>query len=108
MNEMEPLDIAALSQSNFTSYLESEFTIGIEGSDDVVTLTLLEISEYPDHRPEDMRSGRAPFGLVFGCSTHKIPQSTYCLNHDTLAPLVIFLSPFELYEDGHKLEAIFS
>lgn len=48
------------------------------------------------------------FSLAFGCPTHPLPQGTYRLAHESLGAMVIFVNPFETYEQGHKLEAVFA
>lgn len=108
MNEMESLDIASVEQETFNPHLNSQFTIATEDGGESVVLVLEGTSEYPDHRPSDQQTDRKPFALVFSCATHPLEQGTYHLKHDALSPFLVFLSPFEAYENGHKLEAIFA
>ena len=108
MNDLEPLDLATLEKESVEVHLNSEFQLEVPGNDELAVLKLTEVSHYPDHRPPESRSGRPPFSAVFICKTHQMPQGTYCLKHEVLAPLVVFLSPFESGEEGLKLEAVFS
>jgi hypothetical protein len=107
MNE-EELDVALLEKATLEKHLNSEFQIEVEEPDQAIVLELLEVSPFPDHRPEGEREGRAPFSAVFGCATHQVPQNSYMLTHPTLGRAVIFLTPIDNYKDGHKLEAVFS
>lgn len=108
MNEQELLDIGKASLETFEPHLGTDFTLGSEESDVVLTLTLESATLFTDYRPEDQRTGRPPFCLVFACKTHMIPQGTYLIEHETLAPFAAFFSPFEAYEEGCKVEVIFN
>lgn len=103
MSDLEKLDLAY-----FKPHQGSIFTLPATEGEDDLNLELQDVSDLPDRRPEGEKSGRAPFVLVFACKTTKLPQGVYRLEHETLDPLEIFLSPFEAYEDGHRLESIFN
>lgn len=105
---METLDVATVGLETFIPHLKSHFTIATADGEEPILLVLEEGSKYPDYRPADQQSGRKPFSLVFSCSTFPLEQGTYGLKHDSLAPFLIFLSPFEAFENGHKLEAVFA
>ena len=105
---METLDIATAGLETFSTHLDSQFSIATEDGGDAVVFVLEEVSGYPDKRPADQQGGRKPFSLVFACATHPFEQGTYQLQHEALAPFQVFLSPFEAFENGHKLEAIFA
>ncbi len=94
--------------SLFKPHLETVFTLLTPEGEEDLKLALLEAEEIKDHRPRGERSGRPPFALVFGCETFLIPQGTYRLEHDILDPIEIFLSPFEAYHKGSKLESVFN
>ena len=107
MNDKEDLDPGDLTVAMFTPLVGSVFSLG-PADGEAVELTLLEALPAKDHRPTGSQAGRAPFSLAFGCASHPLPQGTYRLEHETLGSMVMFMSPFETYEKGHKLEAVFT
>jgi len=105
--DTEQLDLATVDRRVFEGHLNSEFAIEVEDQEENIPLTLIEVSEYPDHRPADQQTGRKPFGLIFHCKAGHLNQGTYNLTHPELAPCLLFLSPFEGDPDGGcKVEAI--
>lgn len=107
MNDPRPIDIGTLEMEVLEEFQNSEFRVEEEGREAIV-LTLLEVTATPDHRPEGQKEGRAPFSAVFGSPVVALPQGTYCLRHESLGQMTVFISPFEAYHEGHKLEAVFS
>ena len=105
---MATLDVASVGRESFEPHLNSSFKVSHENSDESVEVTLLECSEYPDHRPNDQKKARKPFSIVLGCKTHPLEQGTYQFKHNALGEFSAFLSPFEVYEDGHKFEIVFA
>lgn len=105
MPDQEPMDLASVNEESFRPHLNSEFTI--QSDDGAIPLTLTEVTEYPDHRPEGA-SFRKPFGLVFKCEVGVLGQGVYRLEHAALPPGEIFLSPFEGGEGWCKVEAVFN
>ena len=103
MSSLEQLDL-----NHFKPHQGTTFTLPTPEGEDDLELELQDVSDLPDHRPEGDKSGRAPFVLVFACKTFKVPTGMYRLEHGKLAPLDIFLSPFESYEDGCRLESVFN
>ena len=103
MTQSDPLELA-----HFLPHLETIFTLPTPEGEEDLKLELQDASKLTDHRPEDDRSGRAPFVLVFACKTRLIPQGNYHLEHEELDPVLLFLSPFESYHEGSRLEAIFN
>lgn len=106
MPGLDPIDVATTGGDRFLPFVGTAFRAsqGGEGT----TLTLLEVTEYPDHTPDGGPGSRKPFGLVFQCAAAMLPQGIYALEHPELGPCEIFLSPFEGSENGCKLEAIFN
>jgi hypothetical protein len=103
MDQTAPMELA-----HFKPHLETLFTLPTPDGEEDLKLALLDASEIKDQRPESDRSGRAPFVLVFACKTFLISQGVYRLEHDVLDPVEVFLSPFEAYHEGSKLEAVFN
>lgn len=107
MPDLEAIDLATVTDSVFRPHLNSEFMVRA-GEDAQLALTLVDIAEYPDHRPEEASSSRKPFGLIFRCDAGVLEQGCYAIAHAALPPCELFLSPFEGGDGWCKLEAIFN
>jgi hypothetical protein len=106
-NENQEIDPGDLTLEMFEPHLNSEFHLD-QDSEVPVVLRLLEALSASDHRPSEEQQGRSPFTLVFACDEVPLPQGTYCLSHDVIGTVSIFMTPFAVHEQGHKLEAVFS
>ena len=109
MSEVEQIDLAAVQDSDFRPHVDTEFVIRGDGGEIAdIPLTLIEVSEYPDHRADDERHNqkRKPFGLVFKCDVGVLAQGTYRFEHAKLPPLELFVSPFDGGENWCKVESI--
>lgn len=117
MSGTEQIDIGTVEDSTFRPHLNSEFSIrskpdvvdGEEAPEEqIIPLTLVEISHYPDHRDEDERfnQNRQPFSLVFKCDLGVLNQACYRFEHAELPPFDLFVTPIEGGEDWCKLEAV--
>jgi len=106
MPDLETIDLATVDESTFRPHVDSEFTLRCEAGE--FPVTLMSIAEYPDHRAEDERQRRKPFGLVFQCGSTVLAQGIYTVGHPDLPSCDLFLSPFDGGEGWCKLEAIFN
>jgi len=103
----DQIDISTVDDSEFRQHLNTEFTISCEGEDvPDIKLLLEDISDYPDHREEDERQKRKPFGLIFKCGSGMLEQGVYRLEHSELPPCELFISPYEGGDGWCRLEAI--
>ena len=102
------MDSGDLNFALFQPLLNTGFSLSPANESAAIKLTLIEVSEYPDHRPAELRSSRAPFSLVFACPTVCLSGGNYRLEHDQLGAFVLFLSPFQAFAQGCKLEAVFN
>ena len=81
------------------------FTISEQGVP-AIPLTLTEAEPLPNRLKADMRP---PFSLVFlGKDPRVLPQRLYCLEHDELGMLTIFLVPIGKDADGVSYQATFN
>lgn len=111
MTASEQIDLATVTSAEFQPHLHSAFTVRSENEElDGLALTLLEASDYPDHRSTDERANqkRPPFGLLFKCDAGVLAQGIYRLEHQQLLPCEVFLTPIEGGEGWCKLESIFN
>ena len=108
MNDQSPLDPTTLSLEFFQAHLESEFVLTAGDPAYSLKAKLTEVSAYPDHRPEELRTGRAPFSLVFDCPDAVVDSRVFRLEHGEIGTFEVFLSPFAALGQGCQLEAVFN
>lgn len=101
---MKPLE--QLTGSDFRPYLNTTFTIRLEGIDpiplDLVSVTESDAGPWPD--------ARQPFALHFlgPVSTQYLLQHIYTLHHPTMGTLELFLVPLGPEQGRMRYEAVFS
>jgi hypothetical protein len=95
----------SLTVDMFAPHRGSRFRI-VADADQVVDASLVEADSMAGSVGD---GGRAPFRLLFhGPATPILPQRIYRFEHDTLAPLDLFIVPVGPAGDRMQYEAIFS
>ncbi|HWA83497.1 MAG TPA: hypothetical protein VG820_08700 [Fimbriimonadaceae bacterium] len=95
-----------VTAETFQPLVGSEFRLTAqEGQPPIATLTLHEVAP-SKYKPD---SGRMPFSLFFdGPAQPALEQSVYCLSHDALGDLVIFIVPVSGDSQSRRYQAVFS
>lgn len=91
-----------LTRDWFARQLNTQFQIERQGAS-TVTLDLVEAS------PLRISGGFQSFSIVFrGPADTFLPQATYTLHHDTIAPFELFIVPIGQDAHGFRYEAVFN
>ncbi|MEP6491706.1 MAG: hypothetical protein ABJF01_03455 [bacterium] len=95
-----------LSVATFEPHVGQQFRMQLAAASHV-EVTLVEAS--PLATDGDARRQRAPFRLIFrGPASQVASQAIYSVEHDSLAPMSIFLVPIRADAAGVYYEAIFT
>ena len=95
-----------LTANDFRPHLGSSFHVTVDGADEPLGLTLIEVSELGD---EGGGPRQDPFSLVFrGPRDVYLPQQIYTIHNDEMGTLNIFLVPIRPDEQGMRVQAVFN
>lgn len=106
MKPAESIDLATITSAHFEPFLNSEFTLVCD--DGRFQIALIEVTDLSGPNSPNTTRNRKSFSMVFHSNTALFNQGIYTIEHPDLAPMSIFLSPFEGGEGRCKLEAIFN
>jgi uncharacterized protein DUF6916 len=98
-----------LTATDFASAVGDIFVLDA-GDAGALDLELVEARLHdPDAPAKDASGARAPFSLVFrGPVDPVLPQRIYRLEHESLAPMEIFIVPVARDQAGTSYEAVFA
>lgn len=96
----------ALSLADFAPYLKQLFHIRL-GSEETYSLELVEAAELGSPPTPGLRK---PFSLIFTNpdKTSYLPQRIYCLEHEKLGSLDVFIVPLGPDASGMRYQVIFN
>jgi hypothetical protein len=103
---IEEMLMDALSLADFIPYLNQPFHIRLT-SEDTYSLELVEAAELGDATGPSFRK---PFSLIFRNpdKTNYLPQRIYCLEHEKMGSLDLFIVPLGPDASGMRYQVIFN
>ncbi len=95
-----------LSLADFVPYLNQTFLLHLT-SDETYSLELVEAAELGDANAPGFRK---PFSLIFRNpdKTSYLPQRIYCLEHEKMGSLEVFIVPLGPDVSGMRYQVIFN
>ncbi|HVT12561.1 MAG TPA: hypothetical protein VHE55_09855 [Fimbriimonadaceae bacterium] len=90
----------------FQPHVGSEFRLAMQEGQPPIAMLTLQGATPSKYKPD---SGRVPFSLFFdGPAQPALGQDVYCLSHDSLGDMTIFIVPVSGDSQSRRYQAVFS